>query len=226
MTDIALRTEPMVKLVRSTGTDIDVAMAAKVSFDRHDDQRLEDPEHIRGLINFLVKNKHHSTLEHCHFTFYIECPLFVRSEIMRHRTSSYNEISARYSTWDFEFHIPDSERPLVQAGRPGAYNFVPGTPDQQAVAIKMMERAYTCAVESYYAMLEAGIAKEVARNVLPVGLYTKFYMSVNARNLMHFLDLRLDPTATDEIRRVASQMETHLKAAMPITYAAWKECNG
>lgn len=226
MREIKTRSEPTVKLVRSTGSDVDVAMAAKVSFDRHDDPRLEDPDHIRGLINFLVKNKHHSTLEHCHFTFYIECPLFVRSEIQRHRTASFNEISGRYSTWDFEFHIPDTDRPLVQAGKPGAYEFVEGTQDQYAIARRNMETSYKHSLDAYHAMIDAGVAKEVARNTLPLGLYTKFYMSVNARNLMGFLGLRLDSTATDEIRRVALEMSKHLEDTMPITYAAWKEHNG
>ena len=226
MGQIKTRSHPVVKLIHAMGDDSTVAMAAKVSFDRHDDPRLGDEDHIKGLINFLVKNKHHSTLEHCQFTFYIECPLFVRSEIMRHRTSSFNEVSARYSTWDFEFHIPSPDRPLVQTGKPGAYTFVAGDETQYAVAMRAMERAYTQAIESYVQMIEAGIAKEVARNVLPVGVYTKFYMSLNARNLMHFLGLRLDPTATDEIREVASQMEAFLEERMPITYAAWKETNG
>ena len=225
MSEVRLRSNPVVELVHSTGDDTTVAMAAKVSFDRHDDPRLGDEDHIRGLINFLVNNKHHSTLEHCQFTFYIECPMFVRSEIMRHRTASYNEVSARYSTWDFEFHVPDAERPLVQVGKPGAYRFEEGSPEQQAIALRAMERSYQQAIDSYDQMVEAGIAKEVARNTLPVGTYTKFYMSLNARNLMHFLGLRLDPTATDEIRRVAQLMEAYLEERMPITYAAWKDSN-
>lgn len=223
---VKLRSDPKVELIRATGGDIDVAMAAKVSFDRHEDPKLSDPDHIKGLINFLVKNKHHSTLEHCHFTFYIECPLFVRSEIMRHRTASFNEISARYSTWDFEFHVPDVERPLIQSGKPGDYVFVPGTPEQYAISVRGMEESYKRSLQAYEDMISAGVAKEVARNTLPVALYTKFYMSMNARNLMHFLGLRLDPTATDEIRRVARIMESHLEDSMPITYAAWKEHNG
>ena len=144
---------------------------------------------------------------------------------MRHRTSSFNEISGRYSTWDFEFHMPSLDRPLIQQGKPGKYEFVEGTPEQRAIVIANHRRSYEVAVESYENMIEAGVAKEVARNVFPVGLYTKFYMSVNARNLMHFLDLRLDPTATYEIREVAALMEGPLEATMPITYAAWKETN-
>ena len=543
MRQIKTRSHPVVKLIHAMGDDSTVAMAAKVSFDKHDDPRLSDEDHIRGLINFLVKNKHHSTLEHCQFTFYIECPLFVRSEIMRHRTCvtgdtvvrlaspngvknsrhktiatiwenwhlgvpdqspkerqvnvvyrkregnwrvsyvyhdgktadgrdnrgvaevgifdtesealaaaepyrttwrrrklpstrniyavsvdeetgksisnrivdvrkmgvkpvvkittldgrslrltadhevrtpngyvpagelqsddvihvigtygvsspdplvskelragighwssrerrlrlsriptsekvecylcenkfdrddveldhvvpvvkdlklaldsdnlefactdchrkktnienafkrgglqagavedvilsvvpdgeeevydlemeapnhnftangiivhncSFNEVSARYSTWDFEFHVPSPDRPLVQSGKPGAYHFIAGDETQYAVALRAMERSYQQAIDSYDQMVEAGIAKEVARNTLPVGTYTKFYMSLNARNLMHFLGLRLDPTATDEIRRVAQLMEAYLEERMPITYAAWKDSN-
>ena len=150
---------------------------------------------------------------------------FTANGIIVHNCS-FNEVSARYSTWDFEFHVPSPDRPLVQSGKPGAYHFIAGDETQYAVAVRSMERSYIQAMESYDQMIDAGIAKEVARNVLPVGVYTKFYMSLNARNLMHFLGLRLDPTATDEIREVASQMEAFLEERMPITYAAWKDTNG
>ena len=210
-------------LVSSNASDLDVARSAKVSFGAHEDERLQDEKYIAGLINFLVREKHMSPLEHSHFTFYIETPIFVQREAFRHRTAAFNEISGRYSKWDFEFYVPPAERPIVQAGKAGNYSFVNGTNTQHALIIKGFERAYGEALDVYEQLLDAGVAKEVARDVLPVGVYTKFYMTVSARNLMHFLELRTSEQALYEIREVAEQMEEIFKEKMPLTYKAWKE---
>jgi thymidylate synthase (FAD) len=200
-----------------------VCMAAWVSFDQDKAERLQDEKGKAGLINFLLKNKHLSPFEHGQFTFRVTTPLFVRSEHHRHRTQSYNEVSGRYTQYDMLFYLPPNDRPLVQAGKPGKYMFLEGSDEQYAIMASAQRRVIGLAVEEYHRQLEWGIAKEVARMVLPPSLMTSYYATVNPRNLMAFLDLRTDPTALHEIRQVAGDMEDIFKNTMPLTYTAWKD---
>ena len=176
-----------------------------------------------GLINFLYGNKHMSPFEHNWMTFYIETPLFVAREFMRHRTWSYNEMSGRYTELPGRMFLIDSERPIVQQGKIGAYNFSGGTAEQYGLVFAETSLAYQNAWNAYQKMLGAGIAKEVARNVLPVGTMTQFYASANVRNIMQFLLLRNDQHALKEIRDVAVEIEAAFAKAMPLTYAAFKK---
>ena len=129
-------------------------------------------------------------------TFFVSAPIFVFREFMRHRIASYNEESGRYRELRPVFYIPSAERKLIQVGKTGAYTFVDGTKEQFDVTVAAMKDAYVIAYDSYQKMLEAGVAREVARVVLPVATYSSMYVSMNARALMNFLSLRL---------RVASQ---------------------
>lgn len=197
-------------------------MSAWVSFGNDDEERLEDRAKVKGLINFLYRNQHMTPFESSVFTFRIKTPIFVARELFRHRSASYNEWSGRYSQMVPEFYVPNANRPLVQQGKPGDYYFVAGNADQHALILKNQEVAYRAAWSSYETLLEAGVAKEVARNTLPLATYTYFYVTMNARNLMHFLTLRNDSHALYEIREVAKQMESILKDKMPLTYDAYR----
>lgn len=244
MTDITFRDDVKVELIKSNATDTDVAYAAWVSnfADRkmntkepeketvwnHETRRWEDSEErkewdkkIEGLINFLYRNQHMSPFEHGSFTFMIECPLFVRSEFQRHRTFSYNEMSGRYTEMLPDFYLPNSERPLVQTGKVGNYEFVPGTPEQHGVMLAYQQNSVKVAWDSYQKVLEAGVAREVARNILPLNTYTKFYATANPRNVLQFLMLRDDKHALAEIRWVAEIMAVEFEKQMPKTYAAY-----
>jgi len=209
-----------VELIKHNVSDLDVARAAWVST-LGEDAREKDSDRIAGLINFLYRNKHMSPFEHGSYTFFIDCPIFVAREFHRHRTFSYNEVSGRYTQLKPRFYIPASERPLVQEGKIGNYTFVPGTDDQYAIMAAQMLDAYTTVSKKYDHMLEVGIAREVARDILPVGIYTQFYATCNLRNLMQFLTLRNDSNALYEIRSVAQQMEKILADTAPLTYAAY-----
>lgn len=183
----------------------------------------------RGLINYLMKNRHGSPFEHGSMTFLIEAPIFVAREFMRHRAGwSYNETSGRYKELDPLFYVPSIDRNLVQKGKPGEYEFNAGSPLQMRIIAEAHDDAYVMAWSAYQQMLDAGIAREVARNVLPVGLFTSFYATCNPRSLMHFLSLRTkDPQATfpsfplREIEMVAEQMERTFGDHFPFTYSAW-----
>lgn len=223
-----------VELVRSSAHDSDVVFAARVS--TMGEQTLEEAasgaeagDKDRGLINFLMRDRHGSPFEHNSMTFYVQAPIFVFREFMRHRIASYNEESGRYRELRPVFYVPAPERNLVQQGKPGAYDFVPGTPEQTAVAVDAGRAVAEFAYAEYQRQLEAGIAREVARAVLPLSLYSSMYVTMNARALMNFLSLRTKrpdsrfPSFPQrEIEMVAEQMEELWKPLMPLTHAAFE----
>ncbi|MFG2923927.1 FAD-dependent thymidylate synthase [Streptomyces sp. NPDC048305] len=229
MTAIQPRSNVTVELVKSSATDSDVATAARVSTIGGSHTAEVDLMKDAGLINFLMRDRHGSPFEHTSFTFYVEAPIFVAREFFRHRAGfSYNEESGRYKQLQPSFYVPAVDRPLLQVGKPGAYSFKQGSDAHFARMAANMLHAYNEAYEAYEDMLKAGIAREVARMVLPVGLFTSFYVTCNARSLMHFLGLRTKShTATfpsfpqREIEMVAELMEDHLAEQMPLTYGAY-----
>ena len=164
-----------------------VSTAGEASIEARD----QDPERNAGLIRYLMRDRHGTPFEHNSMTFLISAPIFVFREFMRHRVGwSYNEESARYRQLEPVFYVPGSDRKLVQEGKPGHYVFVDGTPEQHKIVVEATEEACRQAYGAYLEMLEAGIAREVARGVLPVGTYSSMYATCNARSLMHFLALR------------------------------------
>ncbi|MFD9815952.1 FAD-dependent thymidylate synthase [Streptomyces sp. NPDC059080] len=225
------RSEVTVELVKHSAADSDVLWAARVS--TAGEQSLEelqkDPERSKGLINYLMRDRHGSPFEHNSMTFFISAPIFVFREFMRHRVGwSYNEESGRYRRLDPVFYVPGADRKLVQQGRPGKYEFVDGTTEQHELTGRVMEDSYRQAYAAYQEMLAAGVAREVARAVLPVGLYSSMYATCNARSLMHFLGLRTQHEQAQvpsfpqrEIEMVGEQMEAHWARLMPLTYGAF-----
>jgi thymidylate synthase (FAD) len=159
--------------------------------------------------------------EHNSFRFHIRCPIFVAREWFRHRTSSFNEFSMRYAKATDEFWVPDSEDVRSQVGKPGAYTFEPVDDALAEETRDAMRQVYEQAYDTYVRLVDQGVAREVARAVLPVGAYTEFFWTVNARSLMNFISLRNSETAQREIRRYAEAVETFLAEKMPVTYAAF-----
>ncbi|MEU5404032.1 FAD-dependent thymidylate synthase [Streptomyces sp. NPDC005963] len=227
----SFRTDVSVELVKHAAADSDVLWAARVS--TAGEQSLaelqKDPERSKGLINFLMRDRHGSPFEHNSMTFFISAPIFVFREFMRHRVGwSYNEESGRYRELQPVFYVPGQDRKLVQEGRPGKYVFIDGSPEQHKIVSEAMEDSYRRSYETYQEMLAAGIAREVARAVLPVGLFSSMYATCNARSLMHFLGLRTQhelaavPSFPQrEIEMVGEQMEEHWARLMPLTHAAF-----
>lgn len=225
------RGDVTVELVKHTASDTDVLFAARVSTagEQSLDELTKDPERSKGLINFLMRDRHGSPFEHNSMTFFINAPIFVFREFMRHRAGwSYNEESGRYRELQPVFYVPEASRKLVQQGRPGKYQFVEGTQGQQELTGRVMEDSYRQAYEAYQEMLAAGVAREVARSVLPVGLFSSMYATCNARSLMHFLGLRTQHELAKvpsfpqrEIEMVGEKMEAEWAKLMPLTYAAF-----
>jgi len=210
-----------VELIKHNASDADVARAAWVS-NYGFDARLKNAGKVKGLINFLYREKHSSPFEHASFTFFIDTHLAVSKEFMRHRTWSYNEVSGRYKMLDGRFYVPDDYRPIIQGGdKIGAYKFIAGTPEQQADMQQSIKRNSAESWMRYERMVQNGYANEVARLVLPVNLMTQFYATANPRNVMLFLTLRNELQALHEIREVAALIEEQFALAMPITYEAY-----
>lgn len=222
MTELKFDNKMRVELVKCNASDVDVARAAWVS-NYGEDAREKDAGRIAGLINYLYRERHMSPFEHGSFTFFVDVPIFVAREFMRHRTFSYNEISGRYTQLTPKFYVPKTDRPLIQQGKVGQYTFAPGNEEQYAYLQRWDEITYGYAWATYEDLLEQGVAREVARNVLPVGIYTQFYATVNPRNLMQFLDLRNASNALFEIRDTAEQMEEYFEEKMPLTYKAYTD---
>jgi len=231
--DITFRSDVTVELVRHSASDADVIFAARVS--TQGEQTLEGAasgaeatERDRGLINYLMRDRHGSPFEHNSLTFYVQAPIFVFREFMRHRIASYNEESGRYRELRPVFYVPGPERKLIQVGKPGAYDFVEGTTEQYELTVAEIKNTCTEAYASYQRMLDAGIAREVARAVLPVTLYSSMYVTMNSRSLMNFLSLRTKREGTHfpsfpqrEIEMVADLMEQAWEPLMPMTAAAF-----
>ena len=200
-------------------SDLAVVNAARVSFNAASE---ELGERDAGLIRFLLRDRHGSPFEHGYFRFLVKAPIFVVREHHRHRAGhSYNEWSGRYSRLEPEFYVPDFVR--TQVGKPGAYRFEPVEEDVREATREEIAETTAAAFEAYERMLATGVAREVARSVLPLSTYTKYYWSCNPRSLMHFCSLRNAESAQYEIRQYAAAAESFLARHMPVSHAAFVE---
>jgi len=236
VTEIEFRSDVTVELVRSSARDADVLFAARVStqgeqtLDVAMNQDTEVEKRDKGLLNYLMRDRHGSPFEHNSMTFYVQAPIFVFREFMRHRIASYNEESGRYRELRPVFYVPGPERKLIQVGKPGAYDFEDGTMEQTALVTQETMAVTRSAYESYKRMLEAGVAREVARIVLPVNIYSSMYVTMNSRSLMNFLSLRTKREGTHfpsfpqrEIEMCAEKMEDAWAKLMPLSYESFNE---
>jgi thymidylate synthase (FAD) len=204
-----------VEPIRHLAEDRFVAEAARVSTLAEIAAVAAQERSNEGLIRALVRDQHGSPFEHTFFTFRVQAPLFVMTEHLRHRAGwSYNGESGRYKTFDPVFYTPPAERGLTQVGR------------VEYVLRSVAQKAW----DEYSYLLDRGIAREVARQVLPTNLLTTYYTSCNARSLMHFLALRTSANGKShplwEIEQVAQGYEAVFAEAMPVTYAAFDEFGG
>ena len=211
-----------VRLDAAMADDMSVVNSARVSFARQKDEPAELTEADKGLINFLMRERHGTPFEHNAFRFHIKAPIFVAREWFRHRIGSFNEFSARYSEVPNEFFVPEASDVRRQTGKPGAYTFEPLDADVAAAALEIVENANADSYDAYKALLEMGVAKELARAVLPVSMFTQFYWTVNARALMNFLSLRTHETAQYDIRQYAEAVLALAGEEMPVTFSSWE----
>ncbi len=211
-----------VNLINSMGGDESVVAAARVSNDVDYTVASKGEEADFKLIQYLIKHRHGTPFEHATFQFSVQAPLFVRSEWHRHRMASYNEVSGRYVKYEPEFYIPNKFRIQSKNNKQGSE--FPSEPllDWNKFASNEVANAVSVAYEFYESLLERGVAKEMARMVLPSNLYTRFYVTINARSLMNFLSLRAAEDAQWEIRQYANAMVDMFEEKMPLTAKAWR----
>lgn len=223
---IRLRSDFDVDLIEHAGSDELICKAARVSTLG---AASIDSKESAGLLKFLMKNRHGSPFEHGMMMLRIGGPIAMWREYMRHRIGfSYNEQSGRYMELDGVFYIPPKHRALVQIGKPGHYDFIPGDERQYKIVCKELEQSYIFAWDAYQEQLRLGIAKEVARFCLPVGIYSTAYVTCNPRSLMSFLSLRTKHEDSSypsfpqwEINQVADQMEAIFAQIFPLTHEAF-----
>lgn len=227
MTEVAFRSDMGVELVQHMGSDETVARAARVSTGK---DQLEQGK-IEGLIKYLMRSGHSSCFEHCTVTVRVEVPIFVAREWMRHRTQSYNEVSGRYSKLKPEFYVPSEERPLVNEGSGAHPNLVSTRNPYTAPVVRQMHREIAEHAWDLYEYMTAGnpehddvIANEVARNVLPVSIYTSFYATANLNNWFKFLRLRDGGEGAPqwEIVQAAKKVASVIREHYPLSYAAFE----
>ena len=216
-----------VEYVEHMGSDLSVVNSARVSFGKHKEE-LDDKD--KKLIKYLIKHRHTSTLEHCLVTFRFKVPLFIRSQHHRHRTWSYNEISRRYTEENLQFYEPRTFRTQSKSNRqasnldildPIMGYFEDGGPNHASAAIRDHHRR---SVSLYNELMEKGVCREQARGVLPQNLYTEYYGTCNANNLLKFCGLRLHDGAQWEIQKVAEGIISICKNIWPITIQAYIDC--
>jgi thymidylate synthase (FAD) len=218
-----------VRVVDYMGDDGAIVQAARVSYGRGTKKVSDD----RGLINYLMRMHHTSPFEMCELKLHVKLPIFVARQWIRHRTASVNEYSARYSVLQDEFYLPDSEHLAVQStgNRQGRGAVLEGTEAEkvQRTLAGNAEGAY----ERYLGLLNldeagepidparAGLARELARMVLPLNTYTEWYWKIDLHNLLHFIMLRADPHAQYEIRAYAEVLLDVVRRWVPLTHAAF-----
>lgn len=203
------------------GDELSIVNSARVSFNQ---ESTELTDRDRGLINFLMRERHSTPFESIVFSFEVKAPLFIIREWQRHRLSSFNEWSARYSEIEEQFYVPAKTHVREQHGKPGAYYFEPiqdsGVVDD---AVYHIDRCQREAFRTYHHLLDKGVAKEVARTVLPVGMYSRMKYLANLRSVLNFLSLRNHPHAQLEIQEFAVAVEELINEQIPFVMDKWRE---
>lgn len=209
-----------VRLDDAMASDLSVVNSARVSFAV---RREEMDDRDKGLIKFLMRERHGTPFEHNSFRFHIRTPIFVAREWFRHRVGSFNEESGRYHKLSDDFYVPAPEAVRTQVGKPGSYSFESVDEPLADETIDTFKRIYKDLFAEYEGMIQKGVAKELARAILPFGIYTQFYWTLNARSLMNFLSLRNAAAAQYEIRVYADAVERLFAERMPITHECFVE---
>lgn len=202
------------RLLATMGRDAGVVEAARVSYAGASKGEEKD----RKLIAYLLQRRHWTPFEHAVFKFHVKCPIFVMRQWIRHRFASYNEISYRYTEVRDDYYIPERWRAQDFKNKQGS---APGPALDQEALTRLCEDGVAAARHAYRRMLDAGVAREMARMLLPVNLYTEFHWTVNARSLMNFIALRADAHAQWEMQQYAEGLASFFREEMPWTYSAF-----
>lgn len=208
-----------VALIDYMGNDDAIVQAARVSYGKGTKTRRDD----RGLVRYLLRHRHTTPFEMVEYKFLVRLPIYVARQWVRHRTASLNEVSARYSILEEEYEVPPAEEIRHQStrNRQGRGDALP--PGVVATFQSDLDRVAKDAYASYQRALDAGVARETARLLLPVAFYTQWYWKTDLHNLFHFLSLRLDPHAQEEIRLYAAEVDRLARLVCPSAFEAFEE---
>jgi thymidylate synthase (FAD) len=201
------------------GDDRTPARTARTSFNNASKERSEEQD--QKLTRYLVNHGHNTPLEFCQLRFYAKMPIFVARQWVRHRTASINEISLRYVDASEEFYIPAPDRMNKQSDENKQGSSVELV-DDPILCRNLMDQSYRTSYAYYQQLLIKGLAKELARAVLPLGTYTEWYWQIDLHNFLHFCKLRTDPHAQYEIRVYAEAMLAQAESVFPSVIAAWR----
>ena len=223
MTQVSVLDHGFVRLVDHMGGDINVVRAARVSYDAAW-RAGEDEGSDAKLINYLWKNKHTTPFEAVCFTFEVKAPIFVFRQWHRHRTQSYNELSARYRELPEEFYVPDPNIVGQQAtkNKQGREEVGVDVAETRHVEVQMLRESCAAQFQIYRSLLCSGWPRELARSVLPLNTYSHMFATMNLLNLLKFLTLRCDAHAQYEIRVYADAMRDLVRPHVPTCIAAWE----
>jgi thymidylate synthase (FAD) len=202
----------------SIGCESAIVQSARVSYGAGTSSSRSDT----ALIRYLLRNKHMTPFEMIQLKFFIKCPMFTATQWIRHRSASINQESARYSIISDEFYIPENSSLCYQSktNKQGSDNtIINDVSDIKEDIIKSYNNSY----KTYNDNIQRGLAREMSRIVLPEGRYTKFYWSINLRNLLHFLELRMEKHAQENIRQYATAIYEIIKKLYPVTIAAYDD---
>lgn len=202
-----------VKMIASLGDDDFIAQAARVSYQQGTTTTRANVE----LIDYLMRHQHTSPFEMVEFVFEIKAPIFIARQWFRHRTASVNEMSGRYSIMPSDFYVPTKLRAQDPNNKQGSIE----ASNNNDYVIEQMHKTMQNAFEIYNYSLTTGVAREQARIMLPLSTYTKFVWKQDLKNLLHFIKLRRDPHAQQEIRVYAEAIEGFIKEVVPATYNSW-----
>lgn len=218
-TPIPVLDHGFIRVVDYMGNDAAIVQAARVSYGKGTKKLSDD----RGLIRYLVKNRHTTPLEMCEIKLHVKMPIFVARQWVRHRMASINEMSARYSELDKEFYFPDPSVMGLQdtKNRQGRTGEVGG--DVAALILESLKGKCDGAYEEYQSYLKDGLARELARMVLPLNIYTQWYWKIDLHNLLHFLGLRMDKHAQHEIRVYANVIGDLVAKWCPLAWEAFQD---
>jgi thymidylate synthase (FAD) len=217
MSDKQVLDKGFVRLIETMGTDLSIVQAARVSYDSGS----KGVESDTKLLRYLMKHKHTSPFEMCEIKLHIKAPIFVARQWVRHRTASWNEISGRYTEIKEEYYLPELSSILGQSKSNKQSREAVLSIGEQSLARHWIDENSKDAISKYRALLNLGVARELARVVLPVNFYTEWYWKIDLHNLMGFLRQRMDSHAQYEIREYANAISEIIQEWVPITHTAF-----
>ncbi|MEK6945570.1 MAG: FAD-dependent thymidylate synthase [Nanoarchaeota archaeon] len=208
-----------VRLIDYMGDDSAIVQAARVSYGEGTKKVSED----RGLIRYLMRNKHTTPFEMVEFKWHVKLPIFVARQWIRHRTANVNEYSGRYSVMKEEFYVPNEDRVQLQSqsNKQGSEGEVPPELRDKFLSVLLADAQLN--FDHYKQFEQSDIARELARIGLPLSTYTQWYWKIDLHNLFHFLNLRLDKHAQQEIREYSEVMANTVKKTVPVAYEAFED---